>query len=94
MLTASSTTNSFNDENYQLTQTTIPLIHSIPEVPSIDNHDHDIGEFEDDEMIQNNLANQSDIEEETHFPVEDDDDEDDECSNKLNKQTPDIQSIN
>ncbi|CAF3322527.1 unnamed protein product [Rotaria sp. Silwood1] len=88
----SSATNSFNDENYHSQQTTIPLIHSIPEVPSTDNHDQDIDEDEeDDELIQNNLGNQSDIEEEARFPVEDDDDE---YSMKMNDRLVDGESIN
>ncbi|CAF2469698.1 unnamed protein product [Rotaria sp. Silwood2] len=93
ILIPSSTTNSFNDENYHSQQTTIPLIHSIPEVPSADNHDQDIDEDEeDDELIQNNLGNQSDIEEEARFPVEDDDD--DEYSSKMNERLVDGESIN
>ncbi|CAF4238822.1 unnamed protein product, partial [Rotaria sp. Silwood2] len=93
ILLPSSTTNSFNDENYHSQQTTIPLIHSIPEVPSADNHDQDIDEDEeDDELIQNNLGNQSDIEEEARFPVEDDDD--DEYSSKMNERLVDGESIN
>ncbi|CAF3955525.1 unnamed protein product [Rotaria magnacalcarata] len=92
MLIPSSTTNSFNDENYHSQQTTIPLIHSIPEVPSADNHDQDIDEDEeDDELIQNNLGNQSDIDEEARFPVEDDDDE---YSSKMNERLVDTESIN
>ncbi len=83
-----------NDENYhsQQTTTTIPLIHSIPEVPSADTHDQDIDEDEEDEeLLHNNLANQSDIEEEARFPVEDDEDE---YSTKMNEPLVDVQSTN
>jgi hypothetical protein len=84
--------NSFNDENYHSQKTTIPLIHSIPEVPSADNHDHDIDEYEeDDELMHNNLGNQSDIEEEARFPVEDDEDN---YSAKMNEPLVDVESIN
>ena len=93
MLTPSSTTNSFNEENYQPGQTTIPLIHSIPELPSVDNHDHNIEEYEDDELVHNHHINQSDIEEETPFPVEDYDEEDDECSTRLIDRRVDVASI-
>lgn len=72
---SSSKTNSLNDENYRLQKTTKPLIHSIPEVPSADHQDQDIDEDEDDELIHNTLGNQSDIEEEARFPVEDYEDE-------------------
>jgi hypothetical protein len=89
---SSSTTNSFKDENYHSQKTTIPLIHSIPEVPSADNHDQDIDEDEeDDDLTQNNHGNQSDIEEEARFPVEDDEDE---YSTKMNEPLVDIESIN
>jgi len=47
---------------------------------------------EDDELIQNNLGNQSDIEEEARFPVEDYDD--DEYSTKMNEPLVDVESIN
>jgi hypothetical protein len=93
MLSASSTTNSFNEDNYALAQTTIPLIHSIPEVPSADQHDRDLDEYEeDDELNQNNLANQSDIEDEPRFPVEDEDE--DEYSTKMTEPLVDVESIN
>ena len=69
MLIPSLTTNPLNDENYHLQQTTIPLIHSIPEVPSAANHEQDLSE--DDELIQNNHDHQSDLEEETRFPIDD-----------------------
>ncbi|CAF0799979.1 unnamed protein product [Adineta steineri] len=92
MLYPSSATNSFNDENYQSQQTTQPLIHSIPEVPSVDNQDQDIDEDEeDDDLTQNNLGNQSDIDEEARFPVEDDEDE---YSSKMNEPLVDVESIN
>ncbi|CAF3648267.1 unnamed protein product [Rotaria sordida] len=94
MLIPSSEKNSFNDENYHSQQTTIPLIHSIPEVPSTDDHDQDQDideDEEDDELIHNNLENQSDIEEEARFPVEDDDDE---YSSKMNERLVDGESIN
>lgn len=74
--------NCANDEHYHNQQTTIPLIHSIPEVPSADNHDLDEEE---------NLGNQSDIEEEPRFPVEDDEDN---YSSKLNEPLVDVESIN
>jgi hypothetical protein len=102
MLTASSTTNSFNDDNYPLPQTTIPLIHSIPEVPSTDQHDRDLDEYDDDdELIRHHLGNQSDIDDEGRFPIEDDDDvvddddedEDDEYSTRINEPLLDIESI-
>ena len=44
-----------------------------------------------DELIQNNLGNQSDIDEEARFPVEDDDDE---YSSKMNERLVDTESIN
>lgn len=92
MFILSPTPNTLNDETYHSQQTTAPLIHSIPEVPSADNHDQDIDEDEeDDELIQNNLGNQSDIEEEARFPVEDDDDE---YSSKMNEHLVDAESIN
>ncbi|CAF1084195.1 unnamed protein product [Adineta ricciae] len=86
----SSTTNSFNEDNFLSQQTTIPLIHSIPEVPSADNPDIDEDE-EDDDLVHNNLGNQSDIEEEARFPVEYDDDE---YSSKMNEPLVDVESIN
>ncbi len=80
-----------NDENYHSQQITVPLIHSIPEVPSADNHDQDIDEDEEyDELIQHNLGNQSDIEEEARFPVEDDEDE---YSSRMNEPLVDVESI-
>jgi hypothetical protein len=83
---------SFRDDNHHSQQTTVPLIHSIPEVPSADAHDQDIDEDEeDDELMQNNLGNQSDIEEEARFPVEDDDDE---YSTKMNEPLVDVESLN
>lgn len=92
MLNSSSTTNSLNDDNFYAQQTTIPIIHSIPEVPSADSHDQDMDEDEeDDELINNNLANQSDIEEEVRFPVEDDDDDD--YSTKMNEPLVDVESM-
>jgi hypothetical protein len=93
----SSQTNSFTDENYHAQQTTSPLIHSIPELPSVDTHDQDIDEDEeDDELIRHNLGNQSDMEEEeeeeeSRFPVEDDDDV---YSTKMNEPLVDVESIN
>ena len=93
MLTASSATNSFNEDNYAVAQTTIPLIHSIPEVPSADQNGRDLDEYEEeDELNQNNLANQSDIEDESRFPVEDEDE--DEYSTKMTEPLVDVESIN
>ena len=93
MLAASSATNSFNEENSTLPQTTIPLIHSIPEVPSADHNDRDLdGYEEDDELNPNNLATHSDIEEESRFPVEDEDEDD--YSTKMNEPLVDVESIN
>jgi hypothetical protein len=90
LLAPSSIPNSYNDEHYHTQQTTMPLIHSIPEVPSVDNHDLDEDE-EDDELMHPNLGNQSDIEEEARFPVEDDDDN---YFSKLNEPLVDVESIN
>ena len=94
ILNPSSTTNSFNDDNYLSQPTTIPLIHSIPEVPSGDDHDQDVDEFEEDEeLMRQELVNQSDVEEdEGRFRLGDDDD-DDEYSTKLNEPLVDIESI-
>ncbi len=61
-------------------------------MPSADNHDRDIDEDEeDDELIHSNLGNQSDMEEEARFPVEDDDNE---YSTKMNEPLVDVESIN
>jgi len=85
------TKNSFKEETFPTKQTTVPLIHSIPEVPSVDNPDQDMDD-EDEELVHRNLATHSDLEEEeARFPVEYDEDD---FSVKTNERLVDAESLN